>query len=75
MKPVNRVLTIKILPVEDVCELNNIDYSSMMSMISDSDISFGNNDDTLVSQKNLNNIVNKELVYDCDESVLVSLGS
>jgi hypothetical protein len=69
-------LTIKILPIEDVCEHNHIEYVDMMSMLSDSNISFGTNDDTLVTQENLNKVVNRELDYGgCDEKVLISLGS
>lgn len=71
-----RPTTIKIVRIVDVCDHNGIDYNDMMSILSDTDISFGTNDDTLVSQENLNKIFNKELDYgDCDDTVLISLGS
>jgi len=37
----------------DYCDHNNLDYSEVMQMVCDSDISFGTNYDTLISMPDL----------------------
>ena len=39
--------------LKDYCDHNNLDYSDVMQMVCDSDISFGNNYDTLVALPDL----------------------
>ena len=39
--------------LKDYCDHNNLDYSEVMDMVCDSDVSFGNNYDTLVALPDL----------------------
>jgi 2C-methyl-D-erythritol 2,4-cyclodiphosphate synthase len=66
----------------DVCQHNALDYDEIMEAISDSDISFGTNYDTLISRYQLQDIVDGflEETVDLDwgkldDKVLISLGS
>jgi hypothetical protein len=59
----------------DVCEANKLDYTSVMDRIASSDVSFGTNDDTLITPKTLENIMGFEIVLDGLEDVMISLGS
>ena len=64
------------LTLFDVCEYNELDYDSVLEMISDSDVSFGTNADTLVHGYRLNAILNRDLSFDgFDDDILISLGS
>ena len=64
------------LTLFDVCEYNKLDYDSVLSMISDSDVSFGTNADTLIHGYTLNAILNRDLGFDgFDDDILISLGS
>lgn len=72
------------LTLKDVCKHNELDYSAVMDAICDSDFSFGTNYDTLITSKDLDNILyNAEIIndgldydkHDKDEKVLISLGS
>lgn len=64
------------LTLFDVCEYNELDYDSVLSMISDSDVSFGTNADTLIHGYWLNAILGRDLSFDgFDDDILISLGS
>ena len=64
------------LSIADVCQHNNIDYDDTMSAISDSDVSFGTNADTLIHGYWLNALLGEDLDFgDFDDDVLISLGS
>jgi hypothetical protein len=65
----------------DVCQHNDLDYAEIMEAISDSDISFGTNYDTLISRYQLQDIIddwNGTIQLDwngLNDKVLISLGS
>lgn len=66
----------------DVCKHNSLDYAEIMDAVSNSDVSFGTNEDTLVAQSTLQNILDNyfedEVTLDWarfDDTVLISLGS
>jgi hypothetical protein len=69
------------LHIDDVCNHNDLDYNSVMDMIAASDVSFGNNDDTLITVKTFREILGDEgydtLDFDKhdDDNVMISLGS
>lgn len=64
------------LALFDVCEHNNLDYDSILSILSDSDVSFGTNADTLIHGYWLNAILARDLDFgDFDDDILISLGS
>ena len=67
--------------IADVCGHNDLDYNEVMDAICNSDISFGNNEDTLMSRRQLQDIVDSYLEETVDldwgrldDSVLISLG-
>jgi len=65
----------------EVCDYNELDRAKVMDAISNSDISFGTNFDTLISQEQLQEILddndfNIMLEFGRnDETVVISLGS
>lgn len=66
----------------DVCKHNSLEYTEVMDAVSNSDVSFGTNEDTLVAQSTLQNILDNyfedEVTLDWarfDDTVLISLGS
>lgn len=69
--------------IADICNYNNLDVSKVMEAICESDVSFGSNFDTLVTQQQfqsiLDNYFDEESVNvdwnGLDDSVLISLGS
>jgi hypothetical protein len=69
------------LDLREVCEHNKLDYSSVIDAISNSDVSFGTNTDTLISQETLESILDDndfgvELDFaKYDNTVVISLGS
>lgn len=69
------------LDLREVCEYNELDYGSVMEAISNSDVSFGTNTDTLISQETLQSILDDndfgvELEFGkYDNTVVISLGS
>lgn len=70
------------LDIRAVCEHNSLDVGEVMEAVSESDISFGTNYDTLISQYHLKDILenyfDREIELDFggyDESVVISLGS
>ena len=71
-----KVFTYDCVTLEDVCEQNTLDYNHVIEEISHSDVSFGTNEDTLISQSMLENILELKLDFSgLDDSVLISLGS
>jgi hypothetical protein len=67
----------------DVCNHNGLNYSVVIEYVSQSDISFGTNEDTLISRSqlqsiiddNMDNVDNVELDWArLDDTVLISLG-
>lgn len=71
-----KVFTYDCVTLADVCEQNSLDYGSVIEEICYSDISFGTNEDTLISKAMLERVL--EIAIDfggLDDSVLISLGS
>jgi len=69
-----KTFTIECVELEDLCELNKLDYHDVSDMISDSYISFGRNGDTLVTRSDLEDILERELLWEGSEDILISLG-
>lgn len=64
------------LPIADVCQHNGLDYDDVMEKVSDSDVSFGTNADTLIHGYWLNAILGLDLDFGgFDDDILISLGS
>lgn len=72
------------LELKDLCDYNRLDFADVMDAISDSDISFGTNYDTLITTTQLQDILDNSgdfgvLQYDdhdnIDDILLISLGS
>jgi hypothetical protein len=69
------------LDLREVCDYNELDYGSVMEAISNSDISFGTNTDTLISQETLQSILDDndfDIILEFgkyDDTVVISLGS
>ena len=76
-----KVFTYDCVTLGDVCEHNKLDYGDIMEAICNSDVSFGTNEDTLISQATLESILDdNDFIVDLDfggldDSVLISLGS
>jgi hypothetical protein len=59
-----------------VCEINQLDYSEVMDQINASDISFGTNDDTLITRKTLESILSRAIEFgELPDNTMISLGS
>jgi hypothetical protein len=70
------IFTYKCVTLEDVCEQNTLDYGHVMEDICHSDISFGTNEDTLISKSMLEEVLDIHLDFGgLDDGVLISLGS
>jgi hypothetical protein len=69
------------LDLREVCSYNSLDYSNVIDAVSNSDISFGTNYDTLISQEQLQAILDDndfgvELEFGkYDNTVVIGLGS
>lgn len=69
------------LDLREVCEHNKLNYSDVMDAICNSDVSFGTNADTLISQETLESILDdNDFIVDLDfgeydNTVVISLGS
>lgn len=69
--------------VADICNYNNLDVSKVMEAICESDVSFGNNFDTLITQQQFQSILDNYFDGESvnvdwnglNDSVLISLGS
>ena len=73
--------THRYLDIGHVCHFNDLDREKVMDAICNSDISFGNNWDTLISQEQLQSILDDHDFFVTldfaghDETVVISLGS
>ncbi len=71
-----KVFTYDCVTLADVCEQNTLDYGHVIEEISNSDISFGTNEDTLISKSMLEQVLDITIDFGgLDDSVLISLGS
>ena len=68
--------------IRDVCDHNQLDFSEVMDAISNSDVCFGTNFDTLISQDQLlsalDDYFDHQVILDfgkLDDTVVISLGS
>lgn len=70
--------------IGDVCRYNNLDVGEVMEAVNHSDISFGTNFDTLISQEQLQSALDDYLDFDkqvildfgkLDDTIVISLGS
>lgn len=68
------------LDLREVCDFNELNYSDVIDAVSNSDISFGTNYDTLMSQETLQQILDDndfgvELTFGkYDNTVVISIG-
>jgi hypothetical protein len=68
------------LDLREVCDYNEVDYRSVIEAISNSDVCFGTNTDTLISQETLQSILDDndfDIVLEFgryDNTVVISLG-
>ncbi len=71
-----KVFTYDCVTLADVCEQNTLDYGHVIEEISNSDISFGTNEDTLISKSMLEQVLDITIDFGgLDDSVLISLAS
>jgi hypothetical protein len=75
-----KTFTHKCVDIGEMCKHNHLDMSEVMDAICNSDVSFGSNNDTLISQEKLQEIVinymedQPDLDFgDLDSDVLISL--
>jgi hypothetical protein len=77
-----KTFTHECISLKDYCDHNHLDYNDVLDMVSASDVSFGNNYDTLVALPDLwmileDNDIDTEKLDDGDlnvHSVRISLG-
>lgn len=61
--------------LKNVCKHNNLDFEDVLDKVASSDVSFGNNEDSLITIETLEDILGKKLDFGgLDDSVLVSVG-
>lgn len=76
-----RKYTYEYMDIGEVCDYNELDRAEVMDAVSSSDVSFGTNFDTLISQGQLQEILDDndfDIVLDFgrnDETVVIGLGS
>jgi len=68
------IFTYRCVNLKDFCDAVGWDYETTIEEINNSDISFGNNDDTLVMPISLANICERDLPENFDYNLMVSLG-
>ena len=62
--------------LSDICSINNLDYENVMDRLNASDVSFGTNDDTLITRQTLESILDSRIQFgDLSDDVMISLGS
>jgi len=62
--------------LSDICSINNLDYENVMDRLNASDVSFGTNDDTLITRQTLESILDARIQFgDLSDDVMISLGS
>lgn len=69
-----KTFTIKAVSIKDFCEHLGINYDDAIEAVSNSDVSYGTNDDTLVTVTNLCNILEMEVPAGIDPKLFISLG-
>ena len=69
-----KTFTIKCVTLETVCEFNKLDIEAVFGEVNHSEISFGNNADTLLTKGQLESILDRELDWEGSEDILISLG-
>lgn len=68
--------TYECLDILDVCNHNSLDYNETMESISNSNVSYGTNADTLITGTMLNSILETTLDFgEYGPDILISLGS
>jgi len=74
--------TYECVTLEDICKHNHLNHAEIMDAVSNSDVSFGTNADTLMTRSMLQDIVddwfdNPTQLDWCgyDDRILISLGS
>jgi hypoxanthine-guanine phosphoribosyltransferase len=70
-----KTFTIECVTLETLCEFNKLDIEAVFDKVNSSDISFGNNADTLLTKTQLEYILGYGLDWKGSEDILVSLGS
>ena len=68
-----KTFTIKCVTLETVCEFNKLDIEAVFERVSNSEISFGNNGDTLLTRAQLECILECKLDWDLQD-IFISLG-
>ena len=68
-----KTFTIKCVTLETVCEFNKLDIEAVFERLNDSEISFGNNGDTLLTRTQLECILEHKLDWDLQD-IFISLG-
>ena len=68
-----KTFTIKCVTLETVCEFNKLDIEAVFERVSNSEISFGNNGDTLLTRTQLECILECKLDWDLQD-IFISLG-
>jgi len=69
-----KTFTIECVTLETVCEFNKLDIEPVFERVSNSDISFGTNADTLLTRSDLEDILEHKLDWEGSEDILISLG-
>ena len=68
-----RTFTIECVTLETVCEFNKLDIEAVFERVNNSEISFGNNGDTLLTRTQLECILERKLDWDLQD-IFISLG-
>lgn len=70
-----KTFTVTCVSFYDFCNEYNISYELASDIVSNSDYSYGTNDDTLVKLSNLCSLLEIEVKKNHDPNLMVSLGS
>ena len=68
------IFTYRCVNLRDFCSAVGWDYENTMNELLNSDISFGNNNDTLVTPSSLADICEQDLPDNFDYDLMISLG-
>ena len=69
-----KTFTIECVTLEVLCEFNKLDIEAVFEEVNHSEISFGNNADTLLTKTQLEHILEHRLDWEGSEDILISLG-
>jgi hypothetical protein len=69
-----KTFTIECVSLEALCEFNKLDIDAVFEAVSNSDISFGTNTDTLLTRSDLEDILEHKMEWEGSEDILISLG-